>query len=75
MPSSLFGSPHNPVGPGRGNPAANGNLIQRFLQFKREMAGKDPEAIVRQMLADGRMSPQQFEKLKAQAQSLVGILR
>ena len=58
MPSSLFNKPAN---------QGNGNLLTRFAQFKREMAGKDPEAIVRQMLADGRMSQQQFESLKSQA--------
>lgn|GEM_PF-5126552 len=66
MPSSLFSKPQS---------QGNGSLIARFAQFKRDMAGKDPEAIVRQMLADGRMSQAEFEKLKAQAQSLSAILR
>lgn len=69
MASSLFG--RNP----QSQPRSNGNILQQFAQFKREMAGKDPEAIVRQMLADGRMSQQQFESLKSQAQSLMTILR
>jgi len=67
MASSIFSRM-----PQQGN---NGNLVQRFAQFKREMAGKDPEQIVKQMLADGRMSPDQFENLKRQAQNLMTILR
>jgi len=69
MPSSIFG---NMPKTGGGN---NGNLLQRFAQFKREMAGKDPEAIVRQMLADGRMTQQQFEQLKSQVQNYMTLLR
>lgn len=63
MASSLFGN------------NSNANLIQKFAQFKRDMTGKDPEAIVKQMLSDGRMSQEQFEKLKKQASSLMTILR
>ena len=63
MASSLFGN------------NSNANLIQKFAQFKKDMTGKDPEAIVKQMLADGRMSQEQFEKLKKQASSLMTILR
>lgn len=53
----------------------NGNLLQRFAQFKKEMQGKDPEKIVKEMLADGRMTPQQFEQLKAQVGNYMAILR
>lgn len=67
MASSLFGKPSSQQ--------SNGNMIQQFAAFKKQMAGKNPEQIVKQMLADGRMTPEQFEKLKAQAQSLVGVLR
>lgn len=68
MPSSLF---RNATDQNHGN----ANIIHRFAEFKRQMAGKDPEAIVKQMLADGRMTPQQFENLKKQAQGLMTILR
>ena len=52
-----------------------GNLLQRFAQFKKEMQGKDPEKIVKQMLADGRMSKEQFEQLKSQVGNYMSILR
>lgn len=52
------------------NPAA---MIQQFTQFKQQMQGKDPQKIVEQMLADGRMSQQQFEQLKQQAEQFKGI--
>ena len=67
MPSSLFSKMPNGQG--------NGNLLARFAQFKKDMTGKDPEKIVKQMLADGRMSQDQFSKLKDQATNLMAILR
>lgn len=57
--------------------AANNPLrmIQQFAQFKRQMAGKNPQAIVQELLSSGKMSQQQFEQFKAQAQSLQSILK
>lgn len=49
------------------------NVVQQFMQFKQQMQGKDPQKIVEQMLADGRMSQQQFEQLKQQAEQFKGI--
>lgn len=57
------------------NPQPNNNLVKQFADFKKQMEGKDAEQIVKQMLADGRMSQDQFEKLKTQAQGLINILR
>lgn len=51
------------------------NMIQQFAEFKRQMAGKDPQAIVQQLMQSGQMSQQQFEQLKQQAMSLQQILR
>ena len=67
MPSSLFSKPAGSQG--------SGNILQRFAEFKRSMQGKDPEAIVKQMLADGRMTQQQFEQLKSQASNFMTLLR
>lgn len=54
------------------NPMA---MIQQFAEFKRRMAGKDPQAILNELLSTGKMSQQQFEQLKQQAQSLQNILK
>ena len=53
----------------------NQNMIKQFAEFKKTMEGKDPEAIVKQMLASGQMTQQQFENLKSQATNLMSILR
>ena len=49
-------------------------LIQQFNQFKQQMAGKDPQAMVEELLRTGKMSPEQFQQLKAQAQTLMQFL-
>ena len=49
-------------------------MIQQFNQFKQSMAGKDPEAMVKELLMSGKMSQQQFEQLKSQAQSFMSLL-
>lgn len=51
------------------------NMIQQFAEFKRQMAGKDPQAMVQQLLQSGQMSQQQFDQLKQQAMSLQSMLR
>lgn len=53
----------------------NQNLISQFAQFKKQMEGKDAEAIVRQLLKEGKMTEAQFNNFKQQAESLMSILR
>lgn len=48
-------------------------MMQQFMQFKQQMQGQDPQKIVEQMLADGRMSKEQFEQLKQQAEQFKGV--
>lgn len=50
-------------------------MMQKFAEFKRQMQGKNPQAIVQQLLASGQMSQQQFDSLKQQAQALQSLFR
>lgn len=50
-------------------------MIQRFAEFKKQMQGKDPQAIIDELLKSGRMTPEQFEMLKQEAYSLQNILK
>ena len=49
-------------------------MLAQFNQFRQQMAGKDPEAMVNELLRSGKMSQQQFEQLKQQAQSFMSLL-
>lgn len=51
------------------------NMIQQFAEFKRQFAGRDPQAMVQQLLQSGQMSQQQYDQLKQQAMELRQILR
>lgn len=61
-----------PINPMASNPI---QMIQQFAQFKRSMQGKNPQAIVQELLNSGQMSQEQFEQLKQQAQDLQSILK
>ena len=50
-------------------------MLRQFAEFKKQLQGKDPQAIVQELLKSGKMSQAQFEQLKQQAQSLQGILK
>ena len=50
-------------------------MIRQFAQFKKQMQGKNPQAIVQELLDSGQMTREQFEALKQQAKSLQGILK
>lgn len=50
-------------------------MIQEFAKFKKQMQGKNPQAIVEDLLKTGKMSQEQFEKLKQEANSLQSILK
>lgn len=56
----------------RNNPI---EMLKQFNEFKRTMQGKDPQKIVMDLLNSGRMSQQQFESLKQQAQQLQNFLK
>lgn len=50
-------------------------MMQQFAQFKNQMRGKDPQAMVMELLGSGKMTQQQFEQLKQQAKMLQNFLR
>ena len=49
------------------------NTLQQFQQFRQQMAGQDPRAMVEDLLRSGKMSQQQFQQLSQQAKQLAQI--
>lgn len=78
MASSLFGSKPSPTRP---NNAPGGmqnsmtEMIRQFAAFKRQMQGKDPKAMVEEMLRNGQMTQEQYMQLASMADGLKGILK
>ena len=58
------------------NPLANNpmSMLQAFNQFRQQMVGQDPKAIVQQLINEGKMTQEQLEDLKRQAAQMRGML-
>lgn len=57
-------------------PQSNGgNFLQQLAEFRKALGGKDPQAIVQNLLNSGQMSQQQFNQLKAQAEQIQKMLK
>ena len=50
-------------------------MIQQFNQFKQMMRGRDPQQMVNELVRQGKMTPEQLEALKKQAQAFGSMLR
>lgn len=57
------------------NPLANNpmSMMQAFNQFRQQIAGKDPKAMVQQLMNEGKLTQQQLEELKQQAAQIAGM--
>lgn len=49
-------------------------MLRQFAEFKKQLQGRDPQAIVQELLKSGKMSQAQFEQLKQQAQRACQVL-
>jgi hypothetical protein len=46
------------------------NMMQQFQQFMQQMQGKDPDAIINEMVQSGRISQQQLNQVQQQAKNM-----
>lgn len=70
MASTILKNLHNkPAGGIRSNVNNNGDMLSQFQQFKKqiEASGKDPQAILNEMLASGKVPPAMLNKAKTLA--------
>ena len=49
------------------------NLKQQFHQFMNQMRGKDPNAMIQELVSSGRVSQQQLDQAQKQAQQMQGM--
>lgn len=59
------------------NPLRNskGNMLQQFLEFKKSIAGQDPQQIYNQLVQSGKYSAEQIEWAKKKAQEFQNFLK
>ena len=49
------------------------NMIQQFQQFMNQMRGKDPNAMIQELVSSGRVSQQQLDQAQRQAQQMAAM--
>ena len=54
---------------------AQPNMMQRFQQFVGQMQGKDPKAMLNDLVASGRVSQQQLDAAQRQGQQIASMFR
>ena len=50
------------------------NMMQQFQQFMNQMKGKDPNAMIQEMVSSGRISQDQLNQVQKQAQQMQGMI-
>lgn len=68
MASTVLSKMHNKASSFAG-PSQKGDILSQFLNFKKDIenSGKDPNAILNELLTSGKVSPQQLNKAKTMA--------
>lgn len=49
------------------------NMMQQFQSFMQQMRGKDPNAMIQELVSSGRVSQQQLDQAQRQAQQMQGM--
>ena len=49
------------------------NMMQQFQRFMSDMKGKNPNAIINEMISSGKISQQQLDAAQKQAQQMQGM--
>ena len=49
------------------------NLMQQLQQFMPQMRGKDPNAMIQEMVSSGRITQDQLNQVQKQAQQMSGV--
>ena len=50
-------------------------MMQRFAEFRRAMAGRDPQQMIDEMLRTGRINAQHLEQAKAMAAQMRSMFK
>lgn len=51
------------------------NMMQQFQQFMSQMQGKDPKAMLNDLVSSGRVSQEQLNAAQQQAQQLANVFQ
>ena len=51
------------------------NMMQQFQQFMSQMRGKDPDAMIQELVSSGQVSQQQLDQAQRQAQQIANTFQ
>ena len=51
------------------------NMMQQFQSFMQQMRGKDPNALIQELVSSGRVSQQQLDAAQKQAQQIANTFQ
>ena len=51
------------------------NMMQQFQQFMSQMQGKDPNALIQEMMQSGKITQDQYNQARQQAQQIANTLQ
>lgn len=51
------------------------NMMQRFQQFMNQMRGKDPNALIQEMVQSGKITQDQYNQARQQAQQIANTFQ
>lgn len=57
---------------GGGNSSQPMQFLQQFPRFMQQMRGKDPNAMLQNLVSSGKVSQQQLDAVQQQAQQMMG---
>ncbi len=63
----------NPLFKSMNGGGQNGGFIQQFPRFMQQMRGKNPQAILNELVSSGKVNQQQLDAAQRQAQQMSGM--
>ena len=54
-------------------PRSSMNMLQKFQEFREQMQGKDPNAMIQQMMQSGQITQEQYNQARNQAQQIFNL--
>ena len=63
----------NPIFQVLGGGNSQSNMMQQFQQFMNQMKGKDPNAMINELVSSGKLTQSQLDAAQKQAQQMRGI--
>ena len=62
----------NPIFQVLGGGNSQSNMMQQFQQFMNQMKGKDPNAMINELVSSGKLTQSQLDAAQKQAQQMRG---